>query len=84
MLARIIEYMAQMTVYIDQATRQRIEVAARHAGTSVSQWVKKRLSRALETEWPDGYFELLGSLGGVDFERPPAPRPEDDATRESI
>ena len=75
--------MAQLTVYIDDETRRRIEVAARLAEISVSQWVKARLSNALETEWPEGYFEQLGSLQGVNLERPPQPRPEDDATRES-
>ena len=76
--------MAQLTVYIDDETRQRIEVAARQAETSVSQWVKERLSTALDTEWPKGYFDLFGSLRRVDFESPPVPRPEDDATRESL
>ena len=76
--------MAQLTVYIDDETRRRIAIAAKRADTSVSQWVKERLSSALETEWPDGYFELLGSLTGVSIERPPQPRPEDDVTRESV
>jgi hypothetical protein len=76
--------MAQLTVYIDEETRRKIEIAARRAETSVSQWVKQRLASALETEWPEGYFELLGSLKGVDIVRPAQPRPEDDVTREPI
>jgi hypothetical protein len=76
--------MAQLTVYIDDETRQRIEVAARQAEVSISQWVKKRLSTALETEWPEGYFELLGSLRADDFESPPELRPEDDSARERL
>jgi len=76
--------MAKLTVYIDDETRRRIAIAAKRADTSVSQWVKERLSSALETEWPDGYFELLGSLAGVGIERPPQLRPDDDVPRESV
>ena len=76
--------MAQLTVYIDDETRQRIEVAARRADVSVSQWVKKRLASALENEWPEGYFELFGALRGADLERPPQGRAGDDARREPI
>ena len=76
--------MAQLTVYIDDETRRKIEIAAKRADTSVSQWVKERLSSALETEWPDGYFELLGSLKGVSLERPPQLRSEEDVTREAV
>jgi plasmid stability protein len=76
--------MAQLTVYIDDDTRKRIEVAARRANTSVSQWVKERLSSALETEWPNRYFELLGALKGVNIERAPQLRPEDDVNREPV
>ena len=70
--------MAQLTVYIDEATRRRIEVAARRAEVSVSQWVKQRLANALETEWPDGFFDLLGSLRDVKVERPDQPDLDDD------
>lgn len=76
--------MAQLTVYIDDETRKKIELAAQRAETSVSQWVKARLSSALETEWPDGYFDLLGALSSVSLERPPQLRSEDDVTREAL
>jgi len=76
--------MAQLTVYIDDETRKKIEVAAKRENTSVSQWVKERLSSALETEWPNGYFDLLGALKGVNIERPPQLRSDDDVTREPV
>lgn len=75
--------MAQLTVYIDDETRRRIETAARQARVSVSQWVKDRLATALATEWPDGYFDLLGRLHGSGLDRP-AQSPGDDAGRESL
>ena len=76
--------MAQLTVYIDDETRRRIEIAAKRADTSVSQWVKRRLTNALQTEWPDDYFDLLGALSGTDLERPAQLRSEDDTPRESV
>jgi hypothetical protein len=76
--------MAQLTVYIDEKTRRRIELAARRADTSVSRWVKQRLTNALQTEWPDDYFDLLGSLRDVDIDRPAQLRSDDDGARESV
>ena len=75
--------MAQLTVYIDEETRRGIEEAARNAGMSVSRWVKERLSRELRGQWPERYFEVLGSLEDDDLERPAQPDPADDAPREA-
>ena len=75
--------MAQLTVYIDEQTRKQIEIAARNANASVSQWVKARLTEALQRTWPENFFELFGSLSGSDLERPPELRVEDDVRRDS-
>ena len=75
--------MAQLTVYIDEQTRSQIEIAAKNANSSVSQWVKARLTEALQKTWPENYFELFGSLRGSDLERPPELRFEDDSRRDS-
>ena len=74
--------MAQLTVYIDEQTRKKIEIAAKNANASVSQWVKARLTEALEHTWPEKYFDLFGALGDSDLQRPAELRPEDDAPRE--
>ncbi len=76
--------MAQLTVYLDDRTRTRIEVAARKARTSVSQWVKEQLTAALENRWPADYFELLGSLADSDLKRPPELDAGDDIPREPV
>ncbi len=70
--------MAQITFYIDDETRRRIDRAAGDCGTSVSGWIGSRLRRALDDEWPDGYFELFGSLAESNIERPPQPDSDDD------
>ncbi len=52
--------MAQLTIYIDDATLLRIERSARQEKASISRWVKQRLTASLEEKgWPPGYFEFL-------------------------
>ncbi len=62
--------MARLTIYIDKQTKKSIEIAARRAETSVSRWARERLQDVFDTEWPEGYFELLGALSDSDLERP--------------
>lgn len=76
--------MAQLTLYLDDDTRKRVEVAASREQVSVSRWVKDRLQRALDGEWPPGYFKLLGSLSKSDLERPLELSQADDLCRESL
>lgn len=63
--------MAQITIYMDDQTLGKIELAARRAHESISKWVKKHLVGVLESNWPAGYFDLFGSLANEVFERPP-------------
>ena len=74
--------MAQLTVYIDEKTRRRIEKAAREGDVSVSQRVKEKLTDALERDWPAGYFDLLGTLKDSDLARPEQPPLASDVSRE--
>ncbi len=76
--------MPQMTIYIDAETARRVERAARKTGTSVSAWVKERLTEALDDKWPPGYFDLFGKLADSGLERPVQPRMILDAKRESL
>lgn len=76
--------MAQLTLYLDEDTRRRVEEAAAREKVSVSRWVKDRLRRALEGGWPSGYFELLGCLSGSDLERPGEITLADDSSRETL
>ena len=62
--------MAQLTVYIDDETLKRIEFSARQEKGSVSSWVRRRLTTALDVGWPAGYFDLFGSLKNSGLERP--------------
>ncbi len=62
--------MGQLTVYMDNDTLKRIGAAAKREGESISRWVKKRLLSAFRKTWPEGYFDLFGSLKDERFERP--------------
>jgi hypothetical protein len=76
--------MAQLTLYIDDNTRSRIERAAKEANVSVSRWVKDRLVKALDSEWPAAYSELFGSLSEDDIRRPTALPETHDHPREAL
>jgi hypothetical protein len=76
--------MAQLTIYIDDETLAKVEKAARKEKESISAWVKKRLSGALVSEWPKGFFDLCGSLKDTDFSRPPQPDWSLDRKREEL
>jgi hypothetical protein len=76
--------MAQLTIYIDNDCRKRIASAARQAGTSMSRWVTGKLTQALKDEWPEGYFQVLGSLRDTDLARPPQPVLRHDSRRRRL
>jgi hypothetical protein len=62
--------MAQLTIYLDQATIRKIENAAAERKVSVSSWVREKIQTALLDEWPASFFQLFGSLSDTDFEEP--------------
>lgn len=76
--------MGQLTIYLDDSSLRRVKSAARRERRSVSQWVKERLVRQLDHVWPDGYFELMGSLADEAFERPAQPAVTADSKREQL
>lgn len=76
--------MAQITLYMDDESLRRIEAAAEREKSSVSSWVKKRVLQSLEDQWPARYFEMLGTLGKDDLERPPQPDFSLEAPRETL
>jgi hypothetical protein len=76
--------MAQLTLYVDDETRTKIESAAKSAKLSVSAWVTRTLRTTLEDSWPENYFELLGSLADSDLERPRELSSRHDVRREPM
>jgi hypothetical protein len=59
---------AQMTLYLDAETEEKVRVAARQAGKSLSRWAGEQLAKAAGAgKWPDGYFDLFGSVDDESF-----------------
>lgn len=68
--------MPQLQVSVDQETAQRIRLAAKSRGLSVSKYLAEILQRELGTGWPPGYLEAIRrrALGCEDSELPRLPR----------
>lgn len=76
--------MAQLTIYIDQETIQKIEKAAAANRVSVSRWVRDTIQAVLEDRWPASYARLFGALKDTDLEEPEQLDDRDDAPRETM
>lgn len=66
--------MAQVTLYLDEETVQRVKRAARASGLSQSRWLAELVREKTARQWPDVVRELAGAWG--DF-------PEADELRRS-
>lgn len=53
--------MAQVTLYIDDATQARLRAAALSRRVSQSQFVAELVRQATESTWPDAVLALAGS-----------------------
>ena len=53
--------MAQLTLYLDKDTEERVKKAAKAAGVSVSRWVSNLIRERTAEEWPDSVREMAGS-----------------------
>lgn len=76
--------MPQLSLYIDQETLKKIELAAKKEKVSISQWVKGKLQSSFEKKWPDNYFQLYGSIEDESFKRPDSLNFKNDSKRETF
>jgi len=65
--------MPQLSLYLDDGTLKMVENAAKLSNTSISECVMIKVIQSLEIEWPDGYFDLFGSIGDTFFDIPAEP-----------
>lgn len=56
--------MSQVAIYIDDNLSKKLDKAIKASGTSRSKWVAGLITKKLEDEWPEGFFELAGSWEG--------------------
>lgn len=54
--------MPQLSLYIDDETLAKIEIAAKINQTSISKWVAEKLRESLVNSWPENYGSLFGSV----------------------
>lgn len=53
--------MAQVTLYLDEQTEERLKTAARAAGVSNSRWVADLIREKTASEWPESVRRLAGA-----------------------
>lgn len=77
--------MPQVTIYLDGEKAGLIREAARREGKSVSRWAAEQFDKALgASRWPEGYFELFGSIDDESFEAPDELPARRDTRREPL
>jgi hypothetical protein len=63
--------MPQVSLYIDEETLKRIEIAAKTEHLSLSKYVSLKLRGSLADQWPERYGELFGSITDTSFAAEP-------------
>ena len=53
--------MAQVTIYLDKETEEKMRAYAKAKNISQSQWVANLIRQKLQTEWPDHVAALAGA-----------------------
>ncbi len=76
--------MPQFSLYIDEATLRKVELAAAIEHLSISKFVVKKLNEVLHASWPEGYDKLFGSVSDESFRAPDSLEYGDDVSRESL
>lgn len=65
MLARKGDGMPQLSLYLDEKCMGRLRADAADAGLSLSKYVNRVINeRSAAHGWPEGYWDLFGSLEG--------------------
>ena len=76
--------MPQVSLYIDPKLYMELKSKAKEKGTSLSSFVSEALKEKLDDSWPEGYFDLLGSLKDDPLEIPGELPWESDVRRKPL
>ena len=76
--------MPQLSLYLDEATLEMVEKAAKMSQVSVSKWIRNRLVQSLKRDWPEGYLDLYGAISDDTFTAPDPVALDADAPREKL
>jgi hypothetical protein len=63
--------MAQVSLYIEDSVLEKARRLAKTKGFSLSRYITEVVKLHDGSEWPDGYWDLFGSLDDDSFERQP-------------
>ncbi len=58
--------MAQVTLYLDEKTAERVKTAAKQAGLSRSRWLARLVQERTATEWPQAVRDLAGAWSDLE------------------
>lgn len=76
--------MPQVSLYIDQILYMELKAKAKEKGVSTSSYVNGVLKEHIDDDWPEGYFDLFGSVDDDSFEVPEELPWSLDAKRETL
>ena len=62
--------MGQLSLYIDEETLKKVEIAAKKENVSISKWITSRIKKSFKTNWDDDFFKLFGAIDDESFKRP--------------
>lgn len=73
-------------MYLDEKTQTKAKNAAKRANCSLAQWASEQLSATADEgqSWPEGYFDLFGSVQDPSLKEVEAIEPELDCPRASL
>lgn len=60
--------MPQLSLYIDETTLSKIELAAKIENISISKYVVGRINESMHNSWPQNYGELYGAINDDSFD----------------
>lgn len=69
--------MAQITLYLDDATQALVDQAAKATGLSKSRWVAEIIRKYATHEWPEDCVALAGRFGDFPLREEGAELPAD-------
>ena len=76
--------MKQLILEIDETTEARIFTAAKTAGLSAQQWLKRIIDEKTVASWPDSVKDLAGTWQDVPFSDELRKGEDQDITRENF
>ena len=74
----------QVSLYLDKPLYKEVESIVKKRGVSMSSFVSGVLKEYIENGWPEGYFDLFGSIDDETFDVPEEIPWSFDSKRESL